>query len=137
MIEELLNYKNIFIVFTIISVITFILSIVFIPFLFINLSPDYFKQKRQPLINYKNSFLRYLALIIKNILGYIIIILGILMLFIPGQGLLSIIIGILLVNFPGKKKLEYYFFTNKKISSSINVIRRRAGKEEINFKYEN
>jgi len=133
MLEELLNYKEFFIVFSIISLITFILSIVFIPFIVINLSPEYFKYKRKSLIDYKNPILRYFVLIIKNILGYIIILLGIIMLFIPGQGLLSITIGLLFINFPGKKKLEYKFFTNKKISSAINAIRRRAGKEEINF----
>ncbi|MBN2617697.1 MAG: hypothetical protein JXR64_05230 [Spirochaetales bacterium] len=125
--------KDYIVIISVISILTFIGSIIIIPLLIINLSPDYFIKKHQPMYNYKHPVIRYIVLLLKNILGFILILLGIIMLFIPGQGLLSIGFGVLLINFPGKKKLEYKIFTNKKISSVINKLRKKAGKEEIFF----
>jgi len=42
----------------------------------------------------------------KNIIGVIFITSGIIMLFIPGQGIITIIIGIILADFPGKSKTK-------------------------------
>ncbi|MBN2279161.1 MAG: hypothetical protein JXQ65_01125 [Candidatus Marinimicrobia bacterium] len=134
MLNAILNNKEIFIIISLISVITFLGSIILIPFLIINLSPDYFSGKKKSLYLYKHPLIRYIILILKNVMGFLLIIMGIVMLFIPGQGLLSIAIGLLFINFPGKKKLEYKFFTNAKIASVINHIRSRAGKNEIDFK---
>lgn len=125
--------KEILIIISLISLITFLGSLILIPLIIINLSPEYFSSKRRSMINYKNPVIRYLVLILKNILGFFFIILGIIMLFIPGQGLLSITIGIFFINFPGKKRLEYIFFSNPKINKAINHIRRKAGKQELRF----
>lgn len=130
----MMEYEKLLIYLSIFSLICFVASIFIIPFLVIRISPAYFREKRKPIIDYKNPVLRYLVLILKNIFGFIFILLGFLMLFIPGQGLLSIAIGIFFINFPGKKKLEYKIFTHPKISSAVNYIRRKAGKEEIFFK---
>ncbi|QEN03869.1 hypothetical protein EW093_03850 [Thiospirochaeta perfilievii] len=133
MFDFLILHRELILIFTIFSAITFLVSLIIIPFVIINLSPDYFKGANKPLYRYKNLFIRYFVLILKNIVGYIFIILGVIMLFIPGQGLLSITLGLLFINFPGKKSLEYKFFSNKKISKVINSIRKKAGREEILF----
>ncbi len=131
--DYLVEHRELLIILTSITIVTFISSLIFIPLIIINLSPDYFSEKRHSLYEYKHPFIRYTVLIVKNIVGYILIVLGFIMLFIPGQGLLSITLGLFFINFPGKKKLEYKFFSNKKISGVINSIRRRAGREEIVF----
>ena len=131
--DFILQHKEFLFILTISTIVTFLGSIILIPVLIINLSPDYFTKKRESLYHYKHPFIRYSVLILKNILGYILILLGVAMLFLPGQGLLSIAVGILFINFPGKKKLEYKFFSNKKIGGIVNLIRRRANKSEIFF----
>lgn len=131
--DYILEHKELLLLLTSITIFTFIGSLILIPLIVINLSPDYFSEKRHSLYQYKHPVIRYTVLIVKNIVGYILLILGFIMLFIPGQGLLTITLGIFFINFPGKKRLEYKFFSNKKISSAINLIRRRAGREEIIF----
>lgn len=118
---------------SIITVSTFVGSLIVIPLVIINLSPDYFTEKHHPMYEYKHPVVRYSLLILKNILGYILLILGFIMLFIPGQGLLSITLGLFLINFPGKKSLERKFFSNPKINRVINTIRVKAGKVPITF----
>ncbi|MFP4546733.1 MAG: hypothetical protein ACOC2F_03880 [Bacteroidota bacterium] len=132
--EYLAEYKTLLIIGSSVSILTFVVSLAVIPVVIINLSPDYFYGRKKSMLPYRNNILRYTMLILKNLLGYILILLGVIMLFIPGQGLLSITLGIILINFPGKKKLEYKFFSNKKVLRLINSIRRRAGKEIIVFK---
>ncbi|MGL1893885.1 MAG: hypothetical protein OCD02_19765 [Spirochaetaceae bacterium] len=132
-IDYLLEHKDLLILLTSITIITFVGSLILIPLIIINLSPDYFSEKGHSLYEYKHPIIRYTVLIVKNIFGYILLVLGFIMLFIPGQGLLSITLGIFFINFPGKKKLEYKVLSNKKVSSVINSIRRKAGKDEINF----
>lgn len=132
-IEIILENRDLIIVLTIVTAITLVTSIVIIPYIILNLTPDYFLYKRQPMLKYKHRVIRYFVLIIKNLFGYILFILGVIMLFIPGQGLLSIALGMLLINFPGKKKVEKKMFSNKKVNKIINIIRKKFGKEEIFF----
>src|SRR5690606_8065807 len=42
----------------------------------------------------------------KNIVGWLLILAGLAMLALPGQGLLTILVGIVLVDLPGKRRLE-------------------------------
>ncbi len=66
--------------------------------------------------------------VLKNILGTLVILAGIVMLFLPGQGLLAILIGIMLLDFPGKHQLERKLICKPKILTSINRLRKRFGK---------
>jgi len=67
-----------------------------------------------------------MLLIGKNALGYILIVAGIVMLALPGQGILAILIGIMLLNFPGKFRLERWIITRRPVIRSINWLRQRA-----------
>jgi hypothetical protein len=67
----------------------------------------------------------------KNLLGYILIAAGIVMLVLPGQGTLTILIGILLVDFPGKYRLERWVVGRGPVLQSINWFRRRAGRPPL------
>ena len=65
----------------------------------------------------------------KNLLGAALMLLGILMLFTPGQGLLTLLVGLLLMNFPGKYRLERTLVARPGIFRSLNWLRRRRGAE--------
>jgi len=67
----------------------------------------------------------------KNILGLVLVAAGVVMLFLPGQGLLTIFLGIVLMNFPGKYRLERYIVSRGPVLRGVNWIRRRAGVEEL------
>ena len=69
----------------------------------------------------------------KNIAGFILISAGIVMLFVPGQGLLTILIGIMFVDFPGKRLLEEKIIAIQSLRISLNWIRRKNNVKELKF----
>jgi hypothetical protein len=99
----------------------------------VQLPVDYFTQeKRQPLSTWeKYSVLRPIYLIAKNLLGLVLIVAGIAMLVLPGQGLLAIFVGVVLLNFPGKFRLERWLATRRPVWRSLNWLRRKARRPEL------
>ena len=71
--------------------------------------------------------------IAKNLLGGLLLIAGIAMLFLPGQGVLTILIGIMLLDFPGKRKFEMKLLRRPGVLSAINRLRARFGRQPIVF----
>jgi hypothetical protein len=70
--------------------------------------------------------LSFLLTVIKNLIGGVFILAGLVMLVLPGQGLLTILIGITLTNFPGKYKLEQGLARRRSILRAMNWIRGKA-----------
>jgi len=128
--------RSILIWLTSISILTFFGTILLLPVLLIRMSPDYFvKPERIPLSERHHPVVRIWALFVKNLIGVIFLIAGFIMLFIPGQGLLTIFIGITLINFPGKRKIERKLILHPKILPVINSIRQKAGKPPLILEY--
>ncbi|HOS97284.1 MAG TPA: PGPGW domain-containing protein, partial [Deltaproteobacteria bacterium] len=67
----------------------------------------------------------------KNILGAVFILAGIIMLFLPGQGVLTILIGITLVSFPRKRVLELRLVRKPSVLRALNWMRARAHKPPL------
>lgn len=87
------------------SIGTFFLTILILPLIIISLPEDYFaREKPDGFITRQNRGVRLTLLILKNMGGLILLIMGFLMLFVPGQGVLTILAGLSVMNFPGKKK---------------------------------
>lgn len=99
----------------------------------VQLPSDYFtRKKRQPLSTWEeHPLLRPIYLIGKNVLGFILIIAGIAMLVLPGQGVLTIVVGVVLMNFPGKFRLERWIATRRPVWRSLNWLRRKTGRTEL------
>lgn len=113
------------------SIVSFIGTLLLVPVLVIRIPDDYFTEKKRHRWEpwaHKHPVIRWSLLIAKNILGYIFIILGIAMLVLPGQGVLTILIGILFINFPGKYRLERWVVMRAPVLNTINRLRRRAGR---------
>ena len=72
-------------------------------------------------------------MVAKNLLGVVLIVSGIFMLVLPGQGLLTIFVGTVLLNYPGKFKLERWIVTRPRIKRLINRLRRYAGHPPLTF----
>ena len=113
---------------TIASVIGLVASLVLIPWILIQIPSDYFSHKKRQKHQWGSypPIIRLVLLIMKNILGVIFIISGIIMLFIPGQGIITIIIGIILTDFPGKYKIERWIINHTAILRYINKLRAKA-----------
>ncbi len=67
--------------------------------------------------------------VLKNLLGVIMLLAGLLALVLPGQGILMIVVGVVLIDFPGKPRLIRWIFSSKKVLEVANKIRQRGGKE--------
>lgn len=115
------------------SIVAFVVTLITVPVILIRLPEDYFSFPQRHRIEPENhnGLLRVLLIGFKNLTGLIFILLGIAMLVLPGQGLLTILIGAALLNFPGKYKLERWLISRPAVLRSINWIRTRAGKSEL------
>jgi hypothetical protein len=79
----------------------------------------------------RHPLMRLLLLLLKNLVGALFLLMGFVMLFIPGQGLLTLLIGTVLIDFPGKRGLELRLIRNRRISGAANWIRAKAGRNPI------
>jgi hypothetical protein len=115
------------------SVLIFVASIVALPWLAGMIPEDYFLDNKtvQENTNGVPSFLVLLAAVGRNLLGLLLLCTGILMLFLPGQGLLTIIVSLLLLDYPGKKIFERRIVRYKSILQGINWIRAKGGHSPI------
>ena len=118
------------------SIFIFLISIIGISWFVAQIPEDYFlPSKRQP-SKWKEQkpILRFVVIIGKNIIGLSLITGGLLMLVLPGQGLLTIVTGLLLVNYPGKYKLEQKLVSMPSIFKALNWIRFKAKKPPLQRK---
>lgn len=71
------------------------------------------------------------TLVLKNLVGFVLFVLGVIMLVLPGQGLLTIIAALALMDFPGKRRLERRLMLRPRVFSAINRLRLRAGQPRL------
>jgi UPF0716 family protein affecting phage T7 exclusion len=65
-------------------------------------------------------------MIAKNLLGLVLLAGGILMLFIPGQGLLTIFMGLVLIDYPKKFAFEKKLVSIPAVLKGLNWLRKKA-----------
>jgi hypothetical protein len=114
------------------SLVLLLLTPIAVTWLVVRLPTDYFVNERhRRLAAGDHAAFRSALLILKNLLGLLLVVAGLIMLVVPGQGLLTIVVGILLLDFPGKSRLERWLVTRRHIWRSINWLRRRMKKPEL------
>ena len=129
---EIFNaYKNVIIWFGSISLFVFLFSLLSIKWLVALIPEDYFVIKRVSKIKSQNPLIWYFILILKNLVGYSLILGGVIMLVLPGQGLFTIIIGLMLSNYPGKYIIEKKFIAIPTFLKSISWLRRKSNKPPL------
>lgn len=105
---------------TLLSVISLLLFVVIGGQLIRRLPEDYFTQDSRP----ARPLLRAILL---NLVGAALLLAGVVMLFMPGQGLLTILLGLILMDFPGKYALERRLVARPGVLRNINRLRTRSG----------
>src|SRR5688572_23481526 len=117
-----------------IFVATFLLNLGIVSFILIKLPADHFRKNHdEKFWAGRSPALRMAAIVGKNILGWFLVALGIVLSLpgVPGQGLLTILLGVMLVDFPGKQRLERNLLHRPAIKNSINKLRERFGKRPL------
>ncbi len=117
------------------SLITFISSLILIPWLVLHMDADYFIRHRQEVIarHNRHPVVTIITFLCRNLAGLVLTIAGVLMLVLPGQGILTMVLGLSLMDFPGKHRFTDRVILNKKIQQSLNWIRKKGHKEKLLF----
>jgi len=102
------------------SVVLLVVSILLVPIVIRRLPADHFIATERP----PRSWQRILWV---NLGGWLLIVAGIFMLVLPGQGLLSILLGLQCVDLPGKRRLEMALLRRPAIRRAVDWIRTRKG----------
>ncbi|MFC1620038.1 hypothetical protein ACFL45_08840 [Candidatus Neomarinimicrobiota bacterium] len=106
---------------------------VVIPMLILQLPVDYIvSMDEQPHQGpKKRSFSRLLLGLVKNLIGIVLVFIGIALLVLPGEGIITIIIGLLLIDFPGKFKFKCWLLKQPLVINSINWLRIKSGRPKL------
>lgn len=93
----------------------------------IRLPADYFAhpEKRKARVLSRYPVVGYLFLFLKNLLGLLLLVAGFILLFMPGQGILTILIGLMFIDFPGKYRVERLILSKPGVRTSLNKLRQR------------
>jgi hypothetical protein len=111
------------------SVAAFAGTLAAVPWMVVRIPADYFSRprRRASFPPGRHPVLRLAWLLAKNLLGCVFVLAGAVMLFLPGQGVLTMLIGVLLLDFPGKFRFERWLVTLPAVARTIAWLRRRAG----------
>jgi hypothetical protein len=102
------------------------------PWLIARMRADYFVAEPSPESwRRRHAVTRITLRAVKNVLGLILLLAGIAMLFLPGQGIITILVGISLLDFPGKRRLELAIVRSRGVRRAIAWIRMRAGRPPL------
>ena len=116
------------------SVATLVGSLVLVAFFLTRLPPLYFHPTYDRHTGHdRHSVIRCCGIVVKNVIGILLVILGIVMSVpgMPGQGVLTILVGVMLVDFPGKRALEYRIIRQPRVLRAVNRLRRAFSKPPL------
>jgi hypothetical protein len=115
------------------SILVFACSLLAAPIIALSIPADYFLHGRRPTM-WRPGRVPLVGLairLLKNAAAILLIVGGVVMLVLPGQGLLTIAMGVLLLDFPGKYWVERWFLSRRPVLESVNWLRRRAGRKPV------
>lgn len=112
------------------SLASLVLCLLLLPVVVVRLPADYFSTTRCDAPSPRG--LAGLGWrIARNVVGWVFVLVGLALLLLPGQGLLTILIGVLLVDFPGKRSLERRIVARPAIHRLLDRMRARRGRPPL------
>ena len=116
----------------IVFIISFAFSTLAVAIVMVKIPANYFSS------HYQKDFLpntpwlvRWGAMIMKNIFGVFLVIVGIIMWLGPGPGLLTILFGLTMLDIPGKRPLEAQIIKRPTVLTAVNNLRARYNKPPL------
>nr|ALS92453.1 TIGR02611: TIGR02611 family [uncultured bacterium]ALS92484.1 TIGR02611: TIGR02611 family [uncultured bacterium] len=100
----------------------------------VKVPPTYFSlTHRRDFLPNSRWYIRSGAMVLKNLLGVFLIILGIILSLpgVPGQGILTILLGLIMLDVPGKRPLEARIIQRPAVLAAVNNLRARYGKPPL------
>ena len=130
----LMQYQEFFVWIGLLSFFTFLLGLLLMPFVITRLPEDYFlspQNSDQASTGLRDS--STLFLVTKNLMGGVLLGLGVVMLFLQGPGLMVALIGLSLVDIPGKRWVLGRILNISGLRSAINGLRYKRGRPPLKF----
>ncbi len=96
------------------SLALFAVFLAIVPWLVARIPADYFLAEKRPArhrVRRHSKPIHILLLAVKNGLGGLLVVAGLAMLLLPGQGLITILLGMSFMNFPGKFRIERWLIS--------------------------
>ncbi|MHB8809941.1 MAG: PGPGW domain-containing protein [Desulfobulbaceae bacterium] len=117
------------------SVITFIGSLLVIPWLIGRLPVDYFLRHRHKVEerHKRHPIVARLIFVMRNGLGLLFLLAGMVMLILPGQGIITLLIGFSFMDFRKKHALEDALIHRPGVARALNWVRRKQKKQPFAF----
>jgi len=131
MLEMVMQYPSMLAGVTIVSFAGFVFGLLLVSRLVCRLPSNYFMVFEKP--ETVPKLFRPKIQIVKNLAGGMLICLGLVMLIVPGQGLLTLFLGLVVMDFPGKNKVIRCLIRVKTIQSSLNWVRHKKGRPPFVF----
>jgi hypothetical protein len=116
------------------SLASFIVSIVGVPWFVKRLPEDYFSRREQERFGFDapvRTIGDRVLVILKNAVGAVLVVAGVAMLVLPGQGILTLLVGVFMVDFPGKRRFQRRFLALPVVLKSVNALRERSGEPPL------
>ena len=110
---------------TVISLLSVVATIVAVPWVVSRLPEDYFSARRRHPLREQMGLVPLVLSLLKNLLGAALVLIGFILLFTPGQGILVALVGLLIMNFPGKFHLERALVRRESVLKGLNWLRHR------------
>jgi len=128
-----LSWEEALVLSVVVFVLSFVGSIAAVSWVLVKLPATYFHDSHQHIVADQHPVIRWLLLILKNLLGVALIVVGVLLSLpgVPGQGVLTILIGIMLLDLPGKRRMEQKLVSRPRVLNAINGLRARFGKPPL------
>ena len=116
-----------------IFLVTFAANLALVSLILVKIPADYFKKSHNKFLQNQPPVVRVLAIIGKNLLGVILVVLGVLLSLpgVPGQGVLTILLGVMLLDFPGRRRFERWIVSSPRVFNAVNKLRRRFDKPPL------
>lgn len=114
--------------------ISFTVSLVAVGFVMVKVPADYFcKNTVRSFMSGKPKAIRWGGVILKNFVGLLLILLGVILSLpgVPGQGILTILLGLIMLDIPGKRPLEAKIVKRPAVLSAINKLREKYRKPPL------
>ena len=113
---------------------TTLVSLAVVSVVLVKLPATYFAdQHSREFMAARHPVTRLAARIAKNVLGVVLVVVGVILSLpgVPGQGLLTVLIGLMLLDFPGKRRLERRIVGHPRILREVNRLRARFGRPPL------
>ena len=125
LIPELFLDPTVATILTIVSIVSLVAGVILTPWIVSRLARDFF------LPTHQHSSIA--TTVVRNIFGYLLLLLGVVMLVTPGQGLVTILLALAVVDFPYKHRVLEEIVARPSIRRTLNRWRQKFGAEHFLF----